>query len=206
MAAVVFDSREVQRMLSALPEELRDKTATMALNKTADKAKTEMKRQIAAVYNLKSAEIAGALHTTKASAAKNVMSATLYPTSLSGSRTGRAMNVIHFLEKSTTLAQAKKRAKAGTLQDLFFKFKKSGSKKSIGREGNKSAPFIGNQGRTVFRRVGPNRLDIEPVQVIDPRQMFNTAALNQAVLEKAAEDLLVETQRAVDLMLSRLNT
>lgn len=206
MAAVTYDPREVKRMLSALPEELRDKASAMAINKTADKAKTEMKRQIAAVYNLKSSEIGGALKTTKASAAKNIMSASLYPVSLSGSRTGRAMNVIHFLESSTTLAQAKKRAKAGTLQQLFFKIKKGSAAKTIGKEGDKSAPFIGNNGRTVFRRTGKSRTPIEPVQVIDTRQMFNTAALNQAVLNKAAADLLVETQRAVDLMLSRLNT
>jgi hypothetical protein len=206
MAAVTYDTREVKRMLSALPEELRDKTAAMAINKTADKAKTEMKRQITAFYNLKSAEVAGGLFITKASVKANKISASLYPTSLSGSKKGRAMNVIHFLESSTTLAQAKKRAKAGTLQELFFKFKKTGGKKSISKEGAKSAPFIGNQGRTVFRRTGKARLPIEPVQVIGLPQMFNTAALNQAVLNKAADDLLVETQRAVDLILSRLNT
>jgi hypothetical protein len=150
--------------------------------------------------------VAGGLYITKASAKANTISASLYPTSVFGDAGGRAMNVIHFLESRTTLGQAKKRAKDGTLQELFFQFKKTGGKKSIGKEGDKSAPFIGNSGRTVFRRTGKARLPIEPVQVIGLPQMFNTARLNQAVLEKAATDLLIETQRAVDLMLSRLNT
>jgi hypothetical protein len=201
---VTYDARAVQDMLKALPGELRDKASAMAINKTADKAKTEMKRQITAVYNLKSAEVGGALFVSKASAKASVVSAALYPTTLSGKKKGRAMNVIHFLEGKTTLGEAKKRGKAGTLAQLFFKFKKTGGKKSIGKEGDKSAPFIGNKGRTVFRRTGKSRTPIESVQVIDVPQMFNTAALNKSVLQKAADDLLVETGRAVTQVLRTL--
>ncbi len=207
MAIVVtYDARAVQDMLRALPAELRDKAMAMAINKTADKAKTEMKRQISGIYNLKSAEVGGSLFVNRASAKANVVSASLYPTTLSGSRKGRAMNVIHFLEGKTSIAERKKRSKAGTLSALFFKFKKVGGKKSIAKEGDKSAPFIGNQGRTVFRRTGKSRTPIEPVQVIDVPQMFNTASLNQSVLEKAATDILIETQRAVDQVLRSMPT
>ena len=201
---VTYDARAVQEMLKALPAELRDKASAMAVNKTADKPKTEMKRQIAAVYNLKSAEVGGALFVNKARATKSIMSASLYPTTLSGSKKGRAMNVIRFLESKTTLGEAKKRGKAGTLEQLFFKFKKIGGKKSISAKDGKSAPFIGNKGRTVFRRTGKSRTPIEPVQVIDVPQMFNTAALNKSVLQKAADDLLIETDRAVAQVLRTL--
>lgn len=202
---VSYDTKAVQAMLARLPAELRDNAARQAANKTADKAKTEMKRQIAAVYNLKSADVGGALNVRAASAKANgTMSASLYPTTLSGSKKGRAMNVVHFLESKTTLGEAKKRGKAGTLSQLFFKFKKVGGKKTISAQGNKSAPFLGNKGRTVFRRTSRARLPIEPVQVIDVPQMFNTRALNKAVLAKAADDLVVETDRAVNLALSRL--
>jgi hypothetical protein len=203
--AVTYDTKAAKDMLERLPEELRDKAARQAANKTADKAKTEMKRQIVAVYNLKSADVGGALAVRAASAkAGGTMSASLYPTTLSGSRKGRAMNVVRFLEQKTTLGEAKKRGKAGTLSDLFFQFKMSGGKKTIKPTGAKSAPFLGNKGRTVFRRTGPGRLPIEPVQVIDLPQMFNTRALNESVLRKAATDLVVETERAVNLALSKL--
>ncbi len=201
---VTYDAKAVQAMLAKLPAELRDGVAQQAVNKTAAKAKTEMKRQIVAVYNLKSAEVGGALNTLPASLKKGVFSAALYPTTLSGSKKGRAMNVIHFLEGKTTLAEAKKRGKAGALSQLFFKFKKSGTKKSIPEKNGKSAPFVGNKGRTVFRRAGPGRTPIEPVQVIDVPQMFNTRSLNQSVLDKAADDLLIETERAVNYSLSKL--
>jgi hypothetical protein len=201
---VTYDTSAVQAMLARLPAELRDKASQLAVNKTADKAKTEMRRQITAIYNLKAAEVGGALFIRPASLKQNLMSAALYPTTLSGKKKGRAMNVIRFLEGKTTLGEAKKRGKAGTLAQLFFKFKKSGSKKSIPRVGEKSAPFIGNKGRTVFRRTGKARTPIEPVQVIDIPQMFNTAALNNAVLKKAADDLLIETDRAVAQVLRTL--
>jgi hypothetical protein len=201
---VTYDLAAVQTMLARLPAELRDKASQMAVNKTADKAKTEMKRQITAVYNIKSAEVGGSLFVVPASLKMNIMSASLYPMTLSGQRRRRAMNVIHFLEGKTTLGEAKKRAKAGTLEQLFFKFKKTGGKKNIHKVGEKSAPFIGNKGRTVFRRTGKGRTPIEPVQVIDIPQMFNTAALNNAVLKKAADDLLIETDRAVAQVLRTL--
>jgi hypothetical protein len=207
---VTYDTSAVQAMLARLPAELRDKASQLAVNKTAAKAKTEMRRQITAVYNLKAAEVGGALFVRPASLKQNLMSAALYPTTLSGKKKGRAMNVIHFLEGKTTLGEAKKRGKAGTLEQLFFKFKKTGGKKSIPRVGAKSAPFVGNLGRTVFRRTGkPSaknaRIEgIEPVQVIDIPQMFNTAALNNAVLKKAAADLLIETDRAVAQVLRTL--
>ena len=201
---VQYDTTAVQAILARLPEDLRDKGAQLAVNRTAAKAKTEMRRQIIAVYNLKSAEVGGALNTTPASLKKGIFSAALYPTSLSGSKKGRAMNVIHFLESKTTLADAKRRGKAGTLQQLFFKFKKSGGKKTIQAEGTKSAPFIGNKGRTVFRRTGKGRTPIEPVQVIDTRQMFNTRSLNEAVLKKAAADLVIESESAVRKLLADL--
>jgi hypothetical protein len=200
---VTYDTSAVQAMLARLPAELRDKASQLAVNKTAAKAKTEMRRQITAVYNLKAAEVGGALFVRPASLKQNLMSAALYPTTLSGKK-GRAMNVIRFLEGKTTLGEAKKRGKAGTLEQLFFKFKKIGGKKSIPRVGEKSAPFIGNKGRTVFRRTGKARTPIEPVQVIDIPQMFNTAALNRAVLKKAAADLLIETDRAVAQVLRTL--
>lgn len=205
MAIVVeYDVSAVQAMLARLPVDLRDKGAQLAVNKTAAKAKTEMKRQITAVYNLKAAEVAGGLHITKASAKFNVISASLYPVSIKNQARGRAMNVIHFLESKVGLAEAKQRGRAGMLQQLFFKFKKVGGKKPIPAENGKSAPFIGNKGRTIFRRTGPGRTPIEPVQVIGMPQMFNTRALNESVLKKAAADLLVETDRAVKLLLNDL--
>ncbi len=214
MAIVVtYDARAVQDMLRALPEELRDKAMAMAINKTASKARSEMSRQVSNYFNVKYNEAGGGLLITKASARHNVISASLYPTSLMGAiyHKGRAMNVIHFLEKKTSGADAKRRRKAGTLNELFFKFKKRGGSVNIKAAGEKSKPFIGNQGRTVFRRNGKEAVRsskeaIESVQVVDLKQMFNMKTINEAVLKKAQDDLLTETQRAVDQVLRSMPT
>jgi len=115
------------------------------------------------------------------------------------------MNVIHFMQ--------------GTAKgELVFQFLKSGASKVIGAQGGKSGAFIGNAGRTVFRRTGEaniiatkgmhkgkSREPIESVQVIDVPQMFNTRVINQAVLDKAGKDLIDEAESALAYMLSKLN-
>jgi len=214
MAIVVtYDAKQVKAMLFRLPLELQDKAMAMAINKTAAKARVEMARQVSNYFNVKYNEAGGGLLITKVSAKSNVISASLYPTSLSGKidYKGRAMNVIHFLEKKTSGADAKRRRKAGTLDELFFKFKKRGGSVNIKADGDKSKPFIGNQGRTVFRRNGEKAVKsdkeaIEPVQVIDLKQMFNMKTINESVLKKAQDDLLIETQRAVDQVLRSMPT
>lgn len=185
----------------------------MAINKTAGKARVEMARQVSNYFNVKYNEAGGGLLITKASFEYNIISASLYPTSLMSAmyHKSRAMNVIHFLEKKTSGADAKRRRKAGTLDELFFKFKKRGGSVNIKATGNKSKPFIGNHGRTVFRRNGDKAVRsskeaIESVQVIDLKQMFNMKTINEAVLKKAQSDLLVETQRAVDQVLRKMQT
>lgn len=201
---VEYDVESVKTMLQLLPTELRDKAMAQAINKTADKAKAEMKRQIVALYNVKSTEVGGALFVSGAKASADIISASMYPTTLSGSRTHRAMNVIHF--------------KQGTgAGDLLFQFKRAGAMKVIGPAGQASKPFIGNLGRTVFRRTGEPKViatkgmhkgklrePIEPVQVIDIPQMFNVRTINEAVLAKAQTDLLDEVDRSINYLLKTL--
>ena len=212
---VQYDTTAVQAILARLPEDLRDKGAQLAVNRTAAKAKTEMRRQIIAVYNLKSAEVGGALNTTPASLKKGIVSAALFPASLFGSKKGRAMNVIHFVSVlnngfKTRGSKAKKGDISALGNQLGFQFKKTGGIKKIPAPKGKSFPFIGNKGRTVFRRTGqpsaknPKIEGIEPVQVIGLPQMFNTRALNEAVLKKAAADLVIESESAVRKLLADL--
>jgi hypothetical protein len=194
--SITVDAKDVLNTLALFPETLREQVVALSVNKTLDKARTEMKRQITAVYELSSSEVLGALNVSKVSRKNNKFTAELYPSTLGGR--GRAMNVIHFVR--------------GTSRgELLFKFKKAGGNKVISKTGKQSAPFVGNTGRTVFRRLigvpsvkNPRKEAIEPVQVIDVPQMFNTKVINQAVLDKAADDLVIEAGRALDLMLSKM--
>ena len=80
----------------------------------------------------------------------------------------RSMNVIRFLETRVTLAEARRRRKTGTLEQLRFQILRAGGLKTI------DGAFIANQGRTVFKRTGKARLPIEPIQTIDIPGMFRS--------------------------------
>lgn len=92
------------------------------------------------------------------------------------------MNLAHFIENKVTLSERKKRIKAGSEKDLHFKIKKLGGKKVI------QGAFIGNRGRTVFKRSTDARLPIEPVQVIGVPQMFNTKRVNKKTVSFALKE------------------
>lgn len=178
---------EVQRKLDALQRDVRDRAMASALNKTIDLAKTQMTREIAGEFNVSAGYVRDRLRVRRASA----RGAVVLSASLIGGKAGakRSANIIAFVEKKTSLAQARKRAKAGTLGQLYVKVKRRGGSKALG-----DLRFIGNKGRTVFERVEgtqmasrPGKLTkhsqaIRPVQVIDVAQMFNTRRINATVV------------------------
>lgn len=166
---------EVQRKLDALQRDIGQRALSSAVNKTLALAKTQMIRGIAAEFNVTAAYVRERLRVRRATAKGGVV----IEGSLIGSRAGgkgRSANIIAFVEKKTSLADARRRRKAGTLNQLFVKVKRRGAAKPL------KGAFIGNNGRTVFERVGKERLPILPKQVIDVPQMFNTKRINSAVV------------------------
>jgi hypothetical protein len=167
------DFAGIQRQLSVLREDVGRKALASALNKTVAQAKTQMQRAIAREYAVTVGYVRGRLRIRKAFAAGRLtLSAELAATSPKG----RSANIIAFVEKSVSLAQARKRAKGGTLNVLRVRVKRGSYKPLPGA-------FIGNRGRTVFKRTGKTRLPIEPVRTIDVAQMFNTRRINSVVLQ-----------------------
>lgn len=143
---------------------LGDKALVSALNATASQARTQMIRGITREYKINASLVRERLQVQRAK--RNGMQFTATLLGNPAGMKGRAMNLIHFVERVTTLASARKRRKQGTLNDVYFQIRRTGGKQTI--EGT----FIANQGRTVFRRVGPSRLPIEPIQTIGVPQMF----------------------------------
>lgn len=185
---------DVIRSLEGLPDELRNTVLGRTLNKAVDKAKTQMIRQIAGEFNVTATYVRAKLTVVRARFAGGRVNLEAELRGGDGKR--RSANVIAFLEKSVSFAEAKRRAKKGTLNQLGFKFKKTGPIKNI------DGAFIGNKGRTVFRRTGNSRLPIEPVRTIDVPSMFNTRKLNAAVIRSIEKDLpeifIRESRHAVD--------
>ena len=112
----------------------------------------------------------------------------------------RSRNVIMFMERKVTLAQAKKRAKAGTLNQLRFKFRRSRPNVMI------PGSFVAtaNRGTFVARRTGKSRLPIKAVHVIDIPQMAGARRVLKDALAKIEKQYLPEeVERAIRAALKR---
>lgn len=189
----------IQKRLGQLSDDIRDKALASALNKVTDQARTQMTREITKEYNVKAAYVRDRLKITRARWNKGAvaMQATLTGSGRNGR--SRSANVIAFLEKSVTLAQARKRGKSGTLAQLHFQIKKSGGKKII------PGAFIGNKGRTVFIREGKARLPIKAVRTIDVPSMFNQRRINATVTQLIKDKLPSIFERDVKFYTDRFN-
>lgn len=180
----------VMQNLRRLQSDLRDKALSAALNKVGAKAKTEMTRAITDEFAIKQAEVRPRLSLSRANKSNLVVVLDPY----ASRRRGRSLNLIRFLERKISLAELRRRRRSGNTQ-LQFQIKRSGGRKQI------PGAFIGNQGRTVFRRVGKARLPIEAVSTIDVPQMFNTRRIAGRVLARIDRELGVEVRRAVEMLL-----
>jgi hypothetical protein len=163
----------VQRQLDAMRKDIATKALASALNKTTEQAKTEMSKEIRAEFVVTAAYVRERLRVKRATfdQGRYAMSAAL----IGGDGKRRSANIIRFVEKVVTLAQARKRAKEGTLKQLHVKVRRGEGLKRLG------PAFIGNKGRTVFSRTGASRLPIKPVRTIDVAQMFNAKRINLKV-------------------------
>lgn len=189
---------DVQRRLQSLERSIAERALVSAVNRTLDQASVGMRREITAEFNVSTQFVRQRLNLKRATRGRALeISATL---SGSGKNRGkRAANIIAFVERKVTLAEARRRAKAGTLEQLFVKVKRKGAAKPL------KGAFIGNKGRTVFRRTGSKRLPIEPVQVIDIPQMFTTQRINSKVIRLINQRLPVNVDREVRFFTSRFN-
>lgn len=189
---------EVKRKLAAMPRELRDKAIRPALNKVAAKAKAEIARTIPEEFAVKAAEVRSAISLRQARGDDLQAVIEVFG---SARRKGRSLNLVHFLAAINAMKTRGSKAKAGEIkkleQQLGFLIKKGGGLKGI------KGAFLGNKGRTVFERVGKERLPIKPVQVIGYSQMFNSRKINRRVMDKVRSELPVEIDRAIAMLKAR---
>lgn len=174
---VEHNIKNVMRDLDLLNKGLHDKAMVSAINKTATKAKAEMKRAVTSEFNILARDVGGKLRIKRAN--RKNLEAVLDPFAV-GRR--RSMNVIRFMEKKVTLAEGRRRKKSGTQNQLRFKIKKKGGLQTI------KGAFIGNKGRTVFRRTTDARHPIEAVSTVGVPSMFNTKRINKRVRNKIRKD------------------
>lgn len=191
--SIKSDVDKIAKGFGQLGKELKEKAIAPALNKTIAKGRTEMTRAITSEFAMKATDVRARLNVRKARG--NQLQATLQ--AFASGRKGRSLNLIRFMERKVTLAEARRRGKSGTLNQLRFQIKKGGGMKTI------SGAFIGNQGRTVFIRDGDARLPIKALSTIDVPQMFNTRRINRRVIAHINKEFAIEFQRALKLIISR---
>lgn len=183
---------EVRRNLDRIQRELRDKALSAALNKVGAKARTEMTRAITSEFAINQADVRPRLSLSKANRGKLVVVLDPY----ASKRRGRSLNLIRFVEKKVTLAERRRRQKSGNNQ-IGFRIKRTGGMKFI------AGAFIANKGRTVFKRVGKERLPIQALSTIDVPQMFSTRRIMTRVLTRIRKEMGIEVERAVAQVLRK---
>jgi hypothetical protein len=189
---------DVRRSLGKLQQEVATIPAR-ALNRVADLARVEMRRQITAEFNLAAAEVRRLVLTRRAkSTAGDRVEAMVFVQPRRGQ--ARSLNLARFIvgRKAVSSQQVRRQLKAGALKPLQVKVKKRGGAKPV------QGAFVANAGRTVFRRAGDARLPIKPVQTVDVGQMFNTRSINERVREFIDARLPTEVDRLTKLAVSRL--
>ena len=184
--SVKADLNAVRDQLRRLEKGVRDRAIAAALNRTAEMAKTAATRDITSAFNLQASYVRGRIKIRRASARSGVLEVVL------SSPGKRSANLIRYAERRVTLAEGRRRAKQGR-HGVYVKIRRKGSYQLV------KGAFIGNQGRTVFRRIGRERLPIESLQAIDvPQAMFSDIGvenLRKAVLRVFPQRLAHEIQR-----------
>lgn len=202
MLKITVDNKATMAMLDRLQRDMRPKVLQPAINKLAAKAVAEINRAIPQEFAVKASEVRNAVSLRRAGAGKLEAVIEIFG---SARKRGRSLNLIHFLAavqaagRSYKLrgAKANKKDLANLDRQLGFIIKKAGGIKKI------NGAFLGNKGRTIFRRTGTGRLPIEPVRVIGFSQMFNSRRISQRVLDKINTEMPVEIERALKMLLAK---
>ncbi len=198
---IKVDTSAALKQLRGLEEKTKA-AATMALNKTAKKAQTEINRAIRDEYVVKADEVRNSMQLRQARQGELQAVIDIFG---SKRRRGRSANMIHFLAALQAAGVALKTRgsslRRSDLKDigrqLGFKVKKAGGVKTI------QGAFLANRGRTVFMREGRARLPIKPVQVIGFSQMFSSKKISQRVMAKVDKDFIEELDRAIKIVMER---
>lgn len=192
----VLGIADVTNRLRQQSQAVQDKAIGPAINRVAEKARAEINRAIPQEFAVKAAEVRNAITVRKARSGTLEARIEIFG---STKKRGRSLNLIHFLAAvqaagtsvKTRGSRVTKRQLAALSGQLGFLIKRSGGIKTL------AGAFVGNKGRTVFRRTGNARLPIEPLQVIGFSQMFASRRISARVMAKVKADLPIEIDRAI---------
>lgn len=179
------DFPELVQNLRQLPEKIQKKILVPALRDVSKIGRTQAIRNITREFNIDRATVSSTFRVkVEKDPAFQATGVAYSSTITANSGRSRAFNIIRFLEKKLTIATGRKRHKSGTQNQLHVRVLKGNPFKSLGKNA-----FIGNKGRTVFRRV-PGTKKIEPISTIAVSQMLSTKRITEPVVVKMKESLM----------------
>lgn len=191
---------KLKRDMSGISKDIERQVVQPAINKVADKARAEINRAIPQEYAVKASEVRNAVDLRRARQGDLRAVISIFG---SARKRGRSLNMIHFLAAiqaagravKTRGSKVKKADLKAIAKQLGFQIRRDGGLKKI------DGAFLGNKGRTIFRRTGAARLPIEPMQVIGFSQMFSSQKISKRVMDKVRAELPVEIDRALARLL-----
>lgn len=207
----VTGTGSIKDILKSLTSAESDKAIQMGINRTADKGRAEVNRSILERYAIKPDEVRNSVIVRPAHKRQAVAEAIINIFG-SPSRRGRSMNMVRFLSALAGMKTRGSKAKQKDIKalgdQLGFQITKGGGIKKI------PGAFVGNRGRTVFRRVASKYMSsrsgaskhseaIEPIQVIGVSQMFNSKVIRNRVMSKMSADFQMEIERAVAAVIAK---
>jgi hypothetical protein len=175
---------DINRRLAQLERGLRDQVLARALNRTGDAVRTQAKKSISTTYNITSTKTNERLRVDKTHRQGNLV-VVVRVVSKHGRR---ATNLITF--------GAKPIAKRGGVQVKIRRDRPP-------MRGGKWFIITNNRtgGRFVARRTGPHRTkDIKSVTTVDVPSMFNSRAVNAAMVGRARAVFRAEFDRQLALV------
>lgn len=180
--SVKTDIRAAVKKLNDLAAGAGDRALRQAVNKTAAKGRTEAVREISREYALEQKEIRPQVSVRMAKTGKVVAMIETFPKR----RGHRSRNVMVF--------GAKQEARG-----VSVKIRRGEARKLI------RSAWIGNEGRTVFTRVGKARYPIRGVETIDIPSMFMSRRVIAKIVARIEKELPIEFDRAARLAIARLH-
>lgn len=155
------DIGQLSQQLNKMRAELQDKAIAAAINRTADQAKTAAVRDITSTFNLRAADVRVRIEIKRATRRSINVEARLRTPGR------RSLNLIRFAETKVTLAELRRRRKRD-FRGLVIRVRRTGVRTELRHA------WIGNNGRTIFDRVGKERYPIQALQALDvPQAMFS---------------------------------
>ena len=166
----------LDKVLAVLNPDIVTKATAATLNTLGEQLKTQTTKEVRQTYNVKASGLKSKLKTTKATWS-NLKWSMEVPSD-------KRVNLIHFGARKVATG-------------VSVKILKDGDRKVI------KGAFIGNKGKTVFKRKGKERLPIKTVTAMSPSQMISVK-LRDKKIEEARKKAPEQFKKTFDFYISKI--